>query len=537
MAAADGRIFISYRRQETAWPARQLYEALCERYGAGQVFKDVDNIAPGEDFVEKVSSTVASCQVLLAMLGPRWTEILDEDGNRRIDDPDDFVRLEVGTALSRGVLVVPILVDGAKLPKAADLPPDLAGFTRRQAVEISPTGFNLTRLFEALDQVLEQPASLEDADSRSPEVADVPPSPPPVATDPPPPPGDPAPTPTAVVATSGRPEPEPPHRNAAAGRAPAPVLIGVGVVAVIAVVLLVVQLLRPTDGVQATPPAPTTTPDPTQTLEPTQTSVPTQTPSDPAPPLVTAISASFTIDSGGTHLAPLVTCTTGRVLSIETTGELRAGDGLVSGPDGAPGWFDPEAPLADVPLGALIATIGPSAPVFVGNVRTLVCWTDGDLNLRVNTLNSISSGELTGTVNTHEALATEDDLVVGHVEVPATASWVRSDFECAAGHHYRVSATGIANAEGGGPESAGGPDGVRLKDGEMVPGSVAKEYPHRSLLGRIGEGSPFLLGSSATLTCPDDGPIELQTNDGVLEDNVGGFSVTFSRWPDPPGSR
>ena len=102
---------------------------------------------------------MASCQVMLAMLGPRWAEITDEAGNRRLDDPDDFVRLEVATALSRGVLVVPILVDGARMPKAADLPEDLAGIARRQAVEISPTGFNLDRLFKALDDALSQSAA------------------------------------------------------------------------------------------------------------------------------------------------------------------------------------------------------------------------------------------------------------------------------------------------------------------------------------------------------------------------------------------
>lgn len=535
MTTADSRIFISYRRQETAWPARQLHEALCERYGAAQVFKDVDNIAPGEDFVDKVTSTVTSCRVLLAMIGPRWAEIADEDGNRRIDDPDDFVRLEVGTALGRGVLVVPILVDGAKLPKAADLPPDLVAITRRQAVEISPTGFNLTRLFEALDQALDPPAVA--ADPWAPETADVPlppptaslpVAPPPVVADPAPPRLDPSPSPAAPVTTPTRDEPGPPADGAPRRKAPRLVLIGVGAVALVAVILLVMQLLERGDGVQALPPAPTDTPSQSATPDPVLT------PSDPPPQEPAAISAGFTIDPDGVRFDTPVMCATGRVLSIETTGELQDGEGLVSGPKGAPGWFDSAAPLPEVPLGALIATIGPSAPVFVGEVHTLVCWTDGPLNLSVNGLAPASSGELSGTVRTREGLATEDDLVVGHVEVPAAASWVRSDFECLAGHHYRVTATGIANAEGGGPESAGGPDGVRLADGEIVPGAVAKEYPHRSLLGRIGDGSPFLLGSSATLTCPDDGPIDLQTNDGVLEDNVGGFSVTFSRWPDPP---
>ncbi|MCW5950888.1 MAG: toll/interleukin-1 receptor domain-containing protein [Propionibacteriaceae bacterium] len=525
MTTTGGRIFISYRRQETAWPARQLYEALCERYGASQVFKDVDNIAPGEDFVERVSSTVTSCQVLIAMLGPRWADIADDDGNRRIDDPDDFVRLEVGTALSRGVLVVPILVDGAALPRAADLPPDLAAITRRQAVEISPTGFNLTRLYDALDQALRQePASgplTGQLDGRTPAEAVAAPGPVTIAA---------AETPRIEQTPSRVPEAE--ARPAAASEpavaAPRrsillPVLTGVGVVALAVVGVLVVNLLGQGSGIPAAPP--------TQTTSSTE---PTTAPEKPTDPAAVPIAAVFTLDQAGIQLSPPVVCTTGRVLSIEASGEVLDADGLTSTPDGAAGWFDAQAPLPEVPLGALIASVGGSPPVFVGDTRTLVCPTDGELSLTTNSQDArIADGELTGTVTSRDAL-TEDDLVIDQLEVPANASWVRSNFECVTDHHYRVSATGIAGAEGAGPEAAGGPDGVRFRDGEMVPGGVAADYPHRSLLGRIGEGAPFLLGSSATLTCPDDGPIDLQTNDGVLEDNTGSFHVTLSRWPDPP---
>src|SRR5688500_10979442 len=108
-----GRVFISYRRQETAWPARQLYDLLVAELGADRVFKDVDNISSGEDWVEQiVERTVGSCQVLLALIGPQWLTITDGNGQRRLDDPTDFVRLAVETALNRDdARVIPILVD------------------------------------------------------------------------------------------------------------------------------------------------------------------------------------------------------------------------------------------------------------------------------------------------------------------------------------------------------------------------------------------------------------------------------------------
>ena len=146
------RVFISYRRQETAWPARQLYDVLVAELGADRVFKDVDNIEPGDDFVERIQSAVGSCQVLLALIGPQWLTVTDAKGVRRLDDPEDFVRLEVETALSRDdVRVIPILVDDAKMPRPQDLPKELAALTRRQAVEINPIDFDTRRLLRVLN--------------------------------------------------------------------------------------------------------------------------------------------------------------------------------------------------------------------------------------------------------------------------------------------------------------------------------------------------------------------------------------------------
>jgi hypothetical protein len=154
---ASGRIFVNYRRGDTAYAAGWLYDRLAERFG-GQVFKDVDSIEPGEDFVEKITHAVASCDVLLALIGDRWLTITDADGTRRLDNPDDFVRLEIEAGLTRDVRVIPILVAGTSMPDASDVPASLAKLVRHQALVLSPSHFNadLIPLLKALDSTLTQ---------------------------------------------------------------------------------------------------------------------------------------------------------------------------------------------------------------------------------------------------------------------------------------------------------------------------------------------------------------------------------------------
>jgi TIR domain len=155
---ARGRIYISYRRQDTAFPASWLFDRLGDRFGGGQVFKDVDSIELGDDLVEVITRAVGSCDVLLALIGTEWLTVTDEDGRRRLDDPTDVVRLEIEAALSSGVRVIPILVDGARMPHADELPDNLAGLVRRQALELSPArfAFDIGRLLKVLDLTLAQ---------------------------------------------------------------------------------------------------------------------------------------------------------------------------------------------------------------------------------------------------------------------------------------------------------------------------------------------------------------------------------------------
>lgn len=150
------RIFMSYRREDTGWAAGWLFDRLASHFGRDQIFKDVDSIELGDDFVEVITTAVGSCHALLALIGDRWLTVTDQDGQRRLDNSSDFVRLEIEAALTRGVRVIPILVDGARMPPADRLPPSLAPLARRQALELSQNRFggDFQRLLPVLDRTI-----------------------------------------------------------------------------------------------------------------------------------------------------------------------------------------------------------------------------------------------------------------------------------------------------------------------------------------------------------------------------------------------
>jgi hypothetical protein len=107
-------VFLSYRREDGAPYARLLKSELRERLPDTQVFMDLDSIQPGQDFTEVIARALDSCAVLVILLGPQWATLTDEEGPRRLDDPDDYVRSEVRTALERDVPVIPVLIDHAR---------------------------------------------------------------------------------------------------------------------------------------------------------------------------------------------------------------------------------------------------------------------------------------------------------------------------------------------------------------------------------------------------------------------------------------
>jgi WD40 repeat protein len=154
-----GRVFISYRRQEASGMAGRLYDRLTAHLSDEQVFIDVDTIAPGVDFARVITQAVSTSQVLLAVIGPQWLTITDEDGQRRLDHPDDIVRLEIAAALQHEIRVIPVLVDGAVMPGHEDLPEDLADLARRNALSVRHRSFrsDADRLLAAIEPILHPP--------------------------------------------------------------------------------------------------------------------------------------------------------------------------------------------------------------------------------------------------------------------------------------------------------------------------------------------------------------------------------------------
>ena len=127
------------------------------------MFIDTNTIKPGHDFVEQIESAIQVCAVLIAVIGKTWATIQDEGGRRKLDNPDDFVRIEIQAALERDILVIPLLVGGAEMPRASDLPLAIAKLTRRQAMKTSDERFraDATRLIEQIQEyVTEQSAFL-----------------------------------------------------------------------------------------------------------------------------------------------------------------------------------------------------------------------------------------------------------------------------------------------------------------------------------------------------------------------------------------
>jgi formylglycine-generating enzyme required for sulfatase activity len=128
------KIFISYRRQDSAGVAGRIYDRLRAHFGDEAVFMDIDTIPFGEDFREQIGAAVSQCEVVLAVIGSRWS--WNTKTRRRIDDPRDFVRIELEAALERNLPVIPILVDHARMPGEGDLPASLSRLAFRNALEL-----------------------------------------------------------------------------------------------------------------------------------------------------------------------------------------------------------------------------------------------------------------------------------------------------------------------------------------------------------------------------------------------------------------
>lgn len=130
-------IFMSYRRADTAAYTGRIYDRLVDAFGERHLFKDVEDIPAGEDFRSVLDKALTAADVVLVIMGPQWVMITDDEGKRRLNDPNDFVRIEVETALKRkDVLVIPVMVNNATMPDPAALPPSLKDLSYRNSVVV-----------------------------------------------------------------------------------------------------------------------------------------------------------------------------------------------------------------------------------------------------------------------------------------------------------------------------------------------------------------------------------------------------------------
>ena len=135
-------VFISYRREDSGGYTGRLFDILSGHFGRKNIYMDLDTIQGGDNFITVIEEKIGVSDVLVAVIGTRWLTVTEANGTRRLDNPHDFVRLEIAKALERGIRVIPVLVDGASMPNAQDLPEDLRPLSERQAVDIRDSHFH-----------------------------------------------------------------------------------------------------------------------------------------------------------------------------------------------------------------------------------------------------------------------------------------------------------------------------------------------------------------------------------------------------------
>jgi hypothetical protein len=153
------RIFICYRREDTSGYAGRLRDALSARFGAHEIFRDIDTIAPGEDFVAAMTGGIAKCRVFLVLIGRRWLR-RERPGEHGVEDETDYVRREITAALEQNVKVIPVLVEGASMPAPAELPGPIRALAARNAIALDDEGWDsdVDRLVAAIAAAIDEPA-------------------------------------------------------------------------------------------------------------------------------------------------------------------------------------------------------------------------------------------------------------------------------------------------------------------------------------------------------------------------------------------
>ena len=149
--STNPKIFFCYRREDSQGQAGRLYDAFRNRCGAKLLFRDVDTIHPGDNFPRLIEDTILSCKFFIVIIGRGWLHSTNQFG-RRLEDPGDFVRREITTALKNNKTIIPVLVQGATMPEEQDLPNDLKQFAQIQGLELRDTSWDddLEKLFSVL---------------------------------------------------------------------------------------------------------------------------------------------------------------------------------------------------------------------------------------------------------------------------------------------------------------------------------------------------------------------------------------------------
>ena len=158
-------IFISYRREDSAAVAGRLFDRLSQHFGKDQVFRDIDTIDPGAEFAKVIAERIAACDVLVALIGKDWLDARDTKGERRLDQPRDFVRAEIAEALAQQKLVIPALIEGAAMPARDGLPEEMAALADRNAIPIGDSRFDydVGRLVGVIEKTVLRHGSVGDS--------------------------------------------------------------------------------------------------------------------------------------------------------------------------------------------------------------------------------------------------------------------------------------------------------------------------------------------------------------------------------------
>ena len=168
----SGKIFINYRRGDDPGFSQALFGRLEAAFGADQLFMDIDSIEPGFDFVDVLKEQVDKCDVLLTVIGPNWLDAEDETGNRRLDNSNDFVRIEIESGIKLGKRIIPVLVNGAEMPIAGHLPESLRPLARRNAVRLTHERFkaDVSALVKQLEKALQNAEAVRQAEQSAKEA-------------------------------------------------------------------------------------------------------------------------------------------------------------------------------------------------------------------------------------------------------------------------------------------------------------------------------------------------------------------------------